>query len=107
MIAQRAVHGDASAKQRSRGFAIQCVWQRQGEAPVHPNPVGEASIPADTGWLRLRAKLLFAASAPFTDAATIGLPTDADALSDLAIPALAAHGGDGPDDLVSWDERIF
>jgi len=50
--------------------------------------------------------VLVALPAPLADAATVGLPADADAVAELVLANFRANGGYGADNLVAGDKRI-
>ena len=107
VVAQRAIHRDAAAKEGGDALAVQRFGDGDGEAGVHADGAGVAAMTADAGGLRLGTEMVFACAAPLADAAGVGLPADTDALAGLPVENGLAHRGDGADDLMTWDERVM
>src|SRR5271156_5132953 len=107
MIPQRGVHRNAGTQQRSHILALQLLRHRDCEPRVHPDRICIAAIASHAGRLRQRTEMLVSLAAPLADAAAIRLPAYADALAHLAVAHRRTDRGDGADDLVTGNKRIF
>src|SRR5690606_474194 len=99
-------HGDAAAEKRTARCRIDSRGHRCGPEPVTAHAIGKPAGATDDGALNGGAHVVIAGQALRTTKATPGVPTEADAVTDLDPLHLRTGGGYRADDLVARDERI-
>src|ERR1700739_224623 len=107
VVAQGAIDGDAAAKQWSSLFAGEGVGNAHDEARVGAHTTGVSAIAVNAGGFHRSAEILKAAAAPLALTTRVGLPTEADALSNVKGAHSRTYCSDGADNFVPGDKRIL